>query len=279
MQITRVCGVYFSPCGSVEKIIFEMAGFAAKELHVPLAEYSFTLPTDRKFRFDFKGTDLVFFGTPVYAGRVPNKIMPYIKDAFWGNGAIAVPVVVFGNRNFDDALVELRNLLEDNMFHTIAASAIVARHSFSEVIAPDRPNEEDFADMRKFVDKVLKKLEHSSKEELEEPISVPGTNPPEKYYVPLGIDGKPAKFLKAYPKTDLTKCDHCSICSCACPMGSIDMSDPQIVSGICIKCQACIRKCPQKAKYFDDEAFLSHKQMLEKNYIRNTQSHFFISDL
>ncbi len=218
----------------------------------------------------------MFFGTPVYAGRVPNKIMPYIKEHFCGNGASAVPVVVYGNRNFDDALVELRNLLTENGFHTIAAAAVVARHSFSKVIAAGRPNEQDFEAIRGFVDQVLIKADQISSGEMIEPVIVPGINPPEKYYVPLGVDGQSAKFLKARPKTNAKKCNHCGICAKNCPMGSIDRKDPKIVMGICIKCQACVRKCPAGAKYFDDEAFLSHKEMLEKNYIRRAESEFFV---
>ena len=33
-----------------------------------------------------------------------------------GGGALAVPVVCYGNRNFDDSLVELRDLLEADEF-------------------------------------------------------------------------------------------------------------------------------------------------------------------
>lgn len=276
MKISRICEVYFSPCGSVEKVISGMARYAAEKCKLPVETYDFTLPSNREKNFVFGREDLVFFGTPVYAGRVPNKIMPYIKESFCGNGAIAVPVVVYGNRNFDDALVELKNLLEDNGLYTIAGAAVVAQHSFSKVIAAGRPNERDFEDIRSFVDRVLEKSDKISEKEDMESITVPGTDPPEKYYVPLGIDGQPARFLKAHPRTNAEKCDHCGICAEKCPMGSIDRQNPEIITGICIKCQACIRKCPVGAKYFDDEAFLSHKMMLEENYMRWAESSFFV---
>lgn len=275
MQISKIYEVYFSPCGSVEKVVSGMARYAAEKLDIPVETYNFTLPL-RKTDVSFEKGSLVFFGTPVYAGRVPNKIMPYIRDSFHGNGAIAVPVVVFGNRNFDDALSELRNLLEDNRLHTVAGAAVVARHSFSKVIAAGRPNDQDFEDMRKFVDQVLEKTDQISNVETLRPVTVSGADQPDKYYVPLGIDGRPAAFLKARPKTDLSKCDHCGVCGENCPMGSIDRQNPEVVTGICIKCQACIRKCPTGAKYFDDEAFLSHKQMLEKNYTGRSESGFFV---
>lgn len=59
-------------------------------------------------------------------------------------------------------------------------------------------------------------------------------------------------------------------------MGSISHEDPKLVTGICVKCQACIKQCPAHAKYFDDPAFLSHVEMLKENYTRHADSDFFI---
>lgn len=275
MRISRICKVYFSPCRSVGQVVSKMAEGAAELLHVPVSEWDFTLPAAREGKYGFEAGDLVFFGTPVYAGRVPNKIMPFVRDGFSGKGALAVPVVVFGNRSYDDGLVELRNLLEGNGFHTIGAAAVVARHSFSNIIAAGRPNEEDLEAIAVFTRRVLEKVKGLSATDSWEPISVPGTDPPAKYYTPLGIDGKPAKFLKAVPKVS-EGCGRCGRCAAACPMGSIDREDPARVTGVCIKCQACIRICPRQARYFDDEAFLSHKQMLEHTYTAKKEAEFFI---
>ncbi len=54
---------------------------------------------------------------------------PTYSSASWppsqGNGALAVPVVCYGNRNYDDALMELRNTLEAGGFHTVAGRGIL----------------------------------------------------------------------------------------------------------------------------------------------------------
>ncbi|WP_294786609.1 ferredoxin [uncultured Eubacterium sp.] len=273
-QIKRVCSVYFSPCGSVKQIVSTMAQYAGEQLNLPVVEMDFTLPEQREGKYIFEADELVFFGTPVYAGRVPNKIMPYVGDGFTGNGAYAVPIVVFGNRNFDDALVELSLLLEQNGFQTVAGAAVVSRHVFSKVIASDRPSEQDKEEWKRFVGNVLWKLEQKSNYIFKISDLIPGTNPPEKYYTPLGIDGQPAKFLKAHPKTDSALCKKCGICAANCPMGTIHLENPSVTEGVCIKCQSCIQKCPMQAKYFDDLAFLSHKQMLEQNFARPAASVF-----
>ena len=213
-------------------------------------------------------------GTSVYAGRVPNKLLPAVQNCFKADGALAVPVVTFGNRNFDNGLIELRNELENNGFHTVAGAGIACRHVFSEKLAPGRPDEADWAAIEKFAVSAAEKVMNLT--EIPAPVSVKGDDPVGPYYTPLGTDGKPAVFLKAKPLTKAELCDSCGICVKACPMGSIDAADPSLVSGICIKCQACVKKCPTGAKYFDDPAFLSHVAMLEQNYTRRAEPEFFL---
>lgn len=282
--ISRICTVTFSPCGNVSDVAQFLAQKLSTRLSLPVETYDFTLPRQRTRDFIFQATDLVLVGTPVYAGRVPNKIMPYIQDHFQGNGGIAIPLVAFGNRSYDNALIELCNLLEHNAFHTIAAAAVSTSHSFSDQIGHERPDFSDFELLRTFAAQICSKLsgpvDRFSSDRctafLFPPVDVPGENPPTTYYTPLEVDGKPAKFLKAVPKTHPDRCQQCGLCATKCPMGSIDEKDPAIITGICIKCQACVRSCPTHAKYFDDPAFLSHVEMLKQNYTKPAKSEFFL---
>ena len=57
-------------------------------------------------------------------------------------------------------------------------------------------------------------------------------------------------------------------------MSSISKENYSDVIGICIKCQACIRRCPQDAKYFDDKDFLSHVDMVRDNFTRRATNKF-----
>lgn len=274
MKMNHVKTAFYSATGNTKKVVTTVAKAVASELGVPLEHFDFTLPASREEKKRYSATDLVFFGSPTYAGRIPNKLLPYVQSSFEGNGALAVPIVVFGNRSFDDCLMEWRNELEAHGFHTIAGAGVPTAHVFSDKLAPGRPNEEDLAALQVFGKQIAAKVQ--AMETIPVPIKVKGENPPGPYYKPLGVDGKPAAFLKAKPKTDTEKCSKCGICIPVCPMGSIPADAPDTCSGICIKCQACIKTCPTGAKYMDDPAFLSHVAMLEQHYSRRAEAEWFI---
>lgn len=274
MQITKVTAVFFSPTGNARKVVTAFAEAAASELGVKMESFDYTLPGNREGVMSFGPADLVIFGTPVYAGRIPNKTLPYVQSGFEGNGALAIPVVVFGNRNFDNGLIELRNELEAHGFHTIAGAGIPTEHVFDSSLAAGRPDEADMAAIAEFARKAAKKA--AGMETIPAPIAVRGDDPVGPYYTPLGTGGKPAVFLKARPKTDAGKCTGCGACAEVCPMGSIPAEAPDTCTGVCIKCQACIKTCPSGAKYFDDAAFLSHVEMLKQNYTRRSEAEWFL---
>ena len=274
MNITGVTAIYYSATGNTKEVTERIARNISEKLGVPFKTYDYTLPESRTEVQNYGSSELVVFGTPVYAGRVPNKMLPTVQSLFKAEGALAVPVVTFGNRNFDNGLIELRNELENNGFHTIAGAGVACSHVFSDKLAPGRPDEADKKLLDDFAASVADKVNRLT--EIPAPVSVRGDDPVGPYYTPLGTDGKPAVFLKAKPMTRTEDCDKCGICVSACPMGSIDREDPSQVPGICIKCQACVKKCPTGAKYFADPAFLSHVAMLEQNYTRRAEPEFFL---
>ena len=266
MTLKRVVAVYFSAMGNTKKVVEEIAEKVSSTLDLSWDAIDFTLPRARENVYHFTREDLVVFGVPTYAGRVPNKVLPFVQGMFRGQETPVVPVVTFGNRSFDSSLSELAQVLSENGFILVAAGAFACEHVFSEKIGTGRPDAKDWNEICGFAEKIAGKLKQEQKKCEWQPEEV------KLYYTPLGMDGQPAKFLKAKPLTDMEKCDRCGLCAEVCPMGSIDPEDVTEVSGICIKCQACIRKCPQGAKYFADEAFASHVAMLEANYTRRAEN-------
>lgn len=265
---------YFSPTGTTEKIVKATGNKILEHSpeNIKLEIMNFTLPGNREIMPSFSEDDLVIFGVPVYAGRVPNVLLNYLNN-IKGNGALAVAIVLYGNRNYDDALIELRDILIKAKFKVIAAGAFIGEHSFSKTLAKGRPNNLDLDKARDFGEKIFNKISISSKEIGN--FYIKGNPDYSKYYVPLGKEGKPADIRKVVPKTN-TNCTDCKICAEVCPMASISFDDVTQITGICIKCCACIKKCPENAKYFDDENYIIHKEDLEKKYIKRKEPEFFI---
>lgn len=266
MNIRRICVLYFSPTGGTEKIARFVAGELSARLGSEQVFFDFTKPEGRREELRFAADDLLVMASPVYAGRLPNKLMPEYKAKIFGDGAPAVPLCVFGNRSPDEALRELVLLLEGNGFQIAAAAAFAGRHAFSDKVGESRPDRDDLAQMADFAAGAAEKLAQDSLPQLEMDRSEIGP-----YYVPLKEDGTPAKFLKAKPLTRWERCSHCGACARACPLGSIDRQTMEAV-GLCIKCQACVRRCAVQAKYFEDADFRSHVAMLEQNYTRRAEN-------
>lgn len=105
LKISKIHALYFSGTGTTEKIVTTLAKSLSEKLEVGAEFTNFTVPEAREAEQQFGAEELVIVGVPVYAGRVPNVLLPYLTEKLHGNGGLAIPVVLFGNRNFDDGLM------------------------------------------------------------------------------------------------------------------------------------------------------------------------------
>lgn len=266
--------IYFSPTGTTKKIVDTIGDELSRLFAVITKTYDFTLPIRRQSFPEISSEDIVVFGLPTYAGRLPNLLLDYL-DTINGNSAFAIPVVTFGNRAYDNALVELKNLLEQHDFMTIGAGAFSCEHSFSYTLAAGRPDERDIAFAKDFASKMYDKILKVNINEYEHTAIHVDGDALSGYYQPQTNSGVKIDIRKVKPKTSST-CIKCGLCAESCPMGSISFVDFSEVTGICIKCGACVKKCPTHAKYFDDEGYLYHKTDLEKKYMRRAKNKIFI---
>ncbi|TGE31175.1 EFR1 family ferrodoxin [Desulfosporosinus sp. Sb-LF] len=265
--------MYFSATDTTKKVISGIVMNITENIgkEIIVHNVDFTLPEVRKEPVSFSKDDVVILGVPVYAGRVPNILLKYLST-ITGNGALAIPVVVYGNRNYDDALIELKHLLEMNGFKVIAAGAFIGEHSFSKTLAKNRPDEKDMAIVSDFANQIYTKM--TTQENISN-VAVKGNTPYRNYYMPKNKDGSPADIRKVTPKTN-SDCINCKLCVDVCPMGSIDYEDVSKLNGICIKCGACIKKCPTQAKYYDNDNYLRHKHELEIDFALRREPELFI---
>lgn len=265
--------VYFSATGTTKKIVKSLANEIIHRMNeISIGrEYDITLPENREKTILFSKDDIVIVGMPVYAGRVPNVFVNFLKTII-SNGAVSIPIVVYGNRNYDDALQELNDILESDGLSVIAGATFIGEHSFSRILGKGRPDIKDLEIVSKFSEVITEKLSNNSTEKA---VYFKRNIPYRKHYMPRNRDGDPVDLRRVKPKTN-SDCIDCKVCARSCPMGSINLDDVTEVNGICIKCGACIKKCPVNAKYYDDEGYLLHKKELEIEFVKRKEPEIFI---
>ncbi|MGI6678910.1 MAG: EFR1 family ferrodoxin [Dehalobacterium sp.] len=241
--------LYFSPTDTTAKTVKSIAC----GINDTYKEYNITLPHNRNSQILFEENDLVIVGVPVYAGRVPAFLIDYFKK-IKGNNTLAVCVVVYGNRDYDDALLELRDILEINGFIGITAGAFIGEHSYTNKVGTGRPDQADLEIARKFGMKI--------KELLTQLIDQCVNNIPV-----LSVKGNsPYKERATMPPTKpdtSDQCISCGICAEHCPTGAIDPNDySEVDASKCIRCCSCVKKCPVNAKAYNHELIQKFAQYL-----------------
>lgn len=124
------------------------------------------------------GGELVV-AVPVYMGRVPALLNEWL-NAIQAHNTPTVCVVVYGNRVFDNALLELKNIVMNCGCIPIAWAAYIGEHSFSNSEAPiaqGRPDEDDLNHAEVFGQKICEKLQSISLISQISDVYVPGTYP------------------------------------------------------------------------------------------------------
>ncbi|MCB2228541.1 MAG: 4Fe-4S binding protein [Desulfarculaceae bacterium] len=241
MQINKVTLVYFSPTGTTQKVLKAVAqGLGVDNV----SNLNLTLPEDAARDIAPCGDELVVLGVPVYGGRVPAEAIARLSKLS-GNGALAVPVVLYGNREFEDALLELKNLAAELGFKPVAGAAFVGEHSFATPempVANGRPDAEDLQKARDFGQKIKDKLAGAaSPDDLADP-EIPGRFPYE--------GGPMAMEISPVTKEDL--CILCGTCAAVCPTGAITVEDEVTTEvALCIRCTACVKNCPTTARVWE----------------------------
>lgn len=182
--------------------------------------------------------EFAIFGVPVYSGRVPEIVAERLK-MFRGDDTPAIIAVIYGNRDFDDALLELRDIAEGQGFRVISAGAFVAQHSIFPKIGQGRPNVADLLLAEEFGRKSIELLSNSS-DILGLPIIEVCGNSPYRSVSAIPLKPKVSK-----------KCNSCGTCAKQCPKGAIEPASLRKTDkNLCISCAHCIAVCPEKARSF-----------------------------
>ena len=221
-KLTVLC---FSPTGGTAKA----AGFTASALAESVETVDLLRPVTPR---TFTAEDTVLIAMPVFGGRIPAYALEQLR-AFQGGNARAVTLAVFGNRDFDEELLELNDAAAAAGFKVIASAAPIAEHSMVRSIGAGRPDAQDQKELTAFAGQVLAKLEKGDDSTPEVPGNRPCKESENKPWAPVVCEA----------------CIKCGRCAAECPVGAIPADAPNTTdANRCIHCMRCTVVCPENAR-------------------------------
>ncbi|WP_302558076.1 4Fe-4S binding protein [Holdemania filiformis] len=205
--------------------------------------------------------DCLIAAFPVFSGRLPAFFKAWM-DQIQGRDTPAVAVVVYGNRAYEDALLELSDALETGGFTVVGAATVVAQHSIFPAVANGRPDAADAAGIASFAQALLEKGLDAT-----HPMTspVPGQRPYRK------ITALPLK-----PQTN-SRCLRCGRCAAVCPVQAIDPAQPRLTDKTrCVSCTACIQVCPVGARQFPPALYYPARFVFQRKMKQPRQPEWFL---
>lgn len=252
--------IYFSPTGSTKKVVNLIASVWSDEA----SEIDCSIASCDYRTYSFEKDDVCIIGVPSFGGRVPQVALEHIQQMS-AKDTPTILITSFGNRDYDDTLLELLDTVKQQGFHVIAAVAAVCEHSIMHQFGEGRPNEEDKKELLEFANESKQMIDHKL---VYEEIVVKGNRPYREY------GGLPLK-----PKTN-SSCSACGLCASLCPVNAIPLDNPsETIKEKCITCMRCISICPTHARKLNSAILLAATTKMKKSCSTPKANEFFKASL
>jgi len=268
LEVKQVKLIYFSPTGTTQKVLDSIAkGITAEDVeHINL-----TLPEGAQQTIPPFSDELAIIGAPVYGGRLPVDAVNRFKQ-LKANNTLAILIVVYGNREFEDALLELKNHAIELGFIPVAGGAFIGEHSFASKdvpIANGRPDNLDVQKAMDFGSKIKDKITALRSLDAKMDLVIPGSFP---------YEASGARSMAVSPITKEDTCTVCGTCVDVCPTAAISINGSVATKiELCIRCCSCIKSCPTSARVMEDSMWEKIANWLNENCsIRKEPQTFWI---
>lgn len=266
MKVESLKLVCFSPTGTTKAVIQAVA----RGINYNTVELiDITKPIDRKQKLQTSENELLVVAVPVYMGRVPALLNEWLHS-IKAHNTPTVCIVLYGNRVYDNALLELKDILMKCGCKPIAGAAYIGEHSFSSdetSVAEGRPDVSDLKHAELFGRKINEKLLSISSVNQISDINIPGNYPYGGITELWSVD-----FIAIS-----NNCTQCGICAEGCPVGAIHSENSNLIDKEkCITCCACIKNCPQKARTMKTGLVKDAAVRLNKLYKKRKEPVFFL---
>ena len=218
-----------------------------------------TLPDAAEQTIQPLSDELVIIGAPVYGGRLPVDAINRFKQ-LKASKTLAILIVVYGNREFEDALLELKNLAIELGFNPVAGGAFIGEHSFATNDVPIASGRPDSLDVQKAMDfgaKIKDKVKALQSPDAQMDLEIPGSFP---------YEAGGARSMAVSPVTKEDTCTICGTCAGVCPNAAISINGSVATKiELCIRCCACIKNCPTGARVWEDGMMKKIANWLNEN--------------
>lgn len=255
MRDLKLNVMYFSPTKSSETI----AKKVASGMGLDYKEYNLTYDrsVDKK---QFGENDILIVSIPVHGGRVPELLIDTLKQ-IKGNDSYFLPIINYGNRAFEDSLIELNDIFTSNGFITVGYGIFISEHSYSNKYAGGRPDEDDLRNSEEFGKKIYDRILKSSDKHNIFVEEIPGSRPYKERAEKI-----------AWGPVASDKCIFCGECISLCPVDAINHLNPKKTDyDKCIHCCACIKGCSENAKRNEGEFFDKIVNLLDAKAIERKE--------
>ncbi len=236
--MSKLFAIYFSATGTTGKCVESFChGFGAQP------DTSINLADNLDIKFpDISDEDVVIVASPVYGGRLPVQVAKALTR-LKGNNATAIAITVYGNRDYDDALLEHTDILHDCGFRIAGAGAFIGQHSIFPKVGKSRP---DIADVQ-----ILEDFGKECKAAV-----INGFNSENIPFIKGSRPYKKAAGAPLSPKAKEKDCVKCLKCVSHCPVGAIREEKPFLTdTSKCISCGRCISVCANGARHHSGIAY------------------------